>query len=46
MHAIQENEIDQLRELTAFLDLEMNYVSQYSDVLKDVKAEWSDKYVI
>ncbi|KAJ4485759.1 hypothetical protein J3R30DRAFT_1404979 [Lentinula aciculospora] len=41
MQLIQENEIDQTRELTAFLDLELNYVEQYLEVLKDVKSEWS-----
>ncbi|KAJ3969487.1 hypothetical protein EV361DRAFT_999069 [Lentinula raphanica] len=41
MHLIQENEIDQTRELTAFLDLEMNFVEQYLEVLRDVKSEWS-----
>ncbi|KAJ3750816.1 hypothetical protein DFH05DRAFT_1518992 [Lentinula detonsa] len=41
MHLIQENEIDQTRELTAFLDLELNYAEQYLEVLKDVKSEWS-----
>src|ERR1700722_7707248 len=44
MHAIQENEIDQLRELTAFLDLEMNFVGQYLEVLKNLRSEWPDKY--
>jgi hypothetical protein len=46
VHAIQENEIDQLRELTTFLDLEVNFVGQCLDVLKNVKAEWRDKYVL
>ncbi|KAJ7913976.1 hypothetical protein B0H13DRAFT_2659425 [Mycena leptocephala] len=40
MHAIQENEIVQLRELTSFLTLELNYVEQYLDVLKDTRANW------
>lgn len=44
MHAIQENEMVQLRELTAFLDLEMNFVEQYLEVLRDVKAGWIDEY--
>ncbi|KAI0920213.1 hypothetical protein AcV5_010014 [Taiwanofungus camphoratus] len=43
MHAIQENEMVQLRELTAFLDLEMNFVEQYLEVLRDVKAGWIDE---
>ena len=43
MHAIQENEIAQHRELTAFLDMEINYVQQYLDVLMDVKADWQTK---
>ncbi|KAJ7180971.1 hypothetical protein C8R46DRAFT_1071048 [Mycena filopes] len=40
MHAIQENEIVQLRELTGFLTLELNFVEQYLDVLKDTRANW------
>ncbi|KAJ6581915.1 hypothetical protein B0H19DRAFT_1116962 [Mycena capillaripes] len=40
MHAIQENEIVQLRELTSFLTLELNFVEQYLDVLKDTRANW------
>ncbi|KII90187.1 hypothetical protein PLICRDRAFT_53282 [Plicaturopsis crispa FD-325 SS-3] len=43
MHAIQEKEISQLRELTEFLDVEMNYVQQYLEVLKDAKANWCDE---
>ncbi|KAF8346667.1 hypothetical protein F5887DRAFT_960228, partial [Amanita rubescens] len=31
MHAIKENEIAQHRGLTAFLDMEVNYVQQYLD---------------
>ncbi|KAK7441818.1 hypothetical protein VKT23_016480 [Stygiomarasmius scandens] len=41
IHSIQETEIDQLRELTAFLDLEMNFVEQYLEVLKETKSEWA-----
>ncbi|KAG7452760.1 BAR-domain-containing protein [Guyanagaster necrorhizus] len=41
MHAIQENEIDQLRELTNFLESEVNFVKQYLDVLQETQAEWS-----
>ncbi|KAJ7585082.1 hypothetical protein C8J56DRAFT_1166265 [Mycena floridula] len=41
MHDIQENEIDQLRELTSFLDLELNFVEQYLQVLKETKSEWN-----
>ncbi|KAJ7714733.1 hypothetical protein B0H16DRAFT_1617851 [Mycena metata] len=40
MHAIQENEIVQLRELTGFLTLELNFVEQYLEVLKDTRANW------
>lgn len=39
MHAIQENEHGQFRELVSFLDLEMNFVQSYLDVLKDVKSD-------
>jgi hypothetical protein len=41
IHSIQETEVDQLRELTAFLDLEMNFVEQYLEVLKETKSEWA-----
>ncbi|KAJ7485736.1 hypothetical protein FB451DRAFT_1083236 [Mycena latifolia] len=40
MHAIQENEVAQLRELTALLTLQMGFVEQYLDVLKDTRANW------
>jgi hypothetical protein len=45
MHAIQENEIGQLRDLTSFLDVEINFVERYLDVLKDVKSDWYDECV-
>ncbi|KAJ7212419.1 hypothetical protein B0H12DRAFT_1242428 [Mycena haematopus] len=40
MHAIQENEIVQLRELTSFLTLELNFAEQYVEVLKETRANW------
>ncbi|KAJ7171660.1 hypothetical protein C8R43DRAFT_1094216 [Mycena crocata] len=40
MHAIQENEIVQLRELTGLLTLEINFVEQYLDVLRETRANW------
>jgi hypothetical protein len=40
MIAIQENEIEQLRDLTSFLDAETLFVQQYLDVLKEAKSEW------
>ncbi|OSX56972.1 hypothetical protein POSPLADRAFT_1186266 [Postia placenta MAD-698-R-SB12] len=43
MQAIQENEVAQLRELTAFLDLEIHFVAQYLDVLQDVRSSWVDE---
>ncbi|KAI0683951.1 hypothetical protein BC835DRAFT_1466935 [Cytidiella melzeri] len=43
MFAIQDNEIDQLRELTSFLDTEIQFVEQYLDVLKEAKSEWIDE---
>lgn len=46
MHAIQENEVVQLRELTSFLDLEINFVEQYLNVLKEVKSDWYDQCVL
>ncbi|RDB17579.1 SWI/SNF and RSC complexes subunit ssr3 [Hypsizygus marmoreus] len=46
MHAIQENEVVQLRDLTAFLDIEVNFVEQYLNVLKDVKADWNNESML
>ena len=46
MHAIQENEIDQLRELSRFLEMEIRFAEQYLDVLRGVKEDWIDEYVI
>ena len=45
MHAIQENEIDQLRELSKFLEMETRFAEQYLDVLRDVKDDWIDEFV-
>ncbi|KAH6904428.1 hypothetical protein BKA70DRAFT_1109250, partial [Coprinopsis sp. MPI-PUGE-AT-0042] len=43
MHGIQDKEISHQKELTQFLDLEINFVQQYLDVLKEVRDEWPDK---
>ncbi|KAH9837641.1 BAR-domain-containing protein [Rhodofomes roseus] len=43
MYAIQENEVLQLRELTSFVHLKVNFVEQYLEVLRDVKANWVDE---
>ncbi|GLB44558.1 putative BAR domain containing protein [Lyophyllum shimeji] len=43
MHDIQEKEIVQLRELTAFLNLEIGFVEQYLNVLKDAKDSWYEE---
>lgn len=44
MHAIQETEIVQMRELTSLLSLEITFVEQYLDVLKDTRADWTSEY--
>ena len=46
MHAIQENEIDQLRELSKFLEMEIKFAEQYVDVLRSVKEDWIDEFVV
>lgn len=46
MYAIQENELNQLRDLTAFLDLEFNFFKQAVDVLSEVKDSWHDESVV
>lgn len=46
MHAIQENEYNQLEELTSFLSLETNFVQSYLAVLHDVKEGWHGGYAI
>ncbi|KAH9976692.1 hypothetical protein BGW80DRAFT_1289810 [Lactifluus volemus] len=43
MDAIQQNEIDQIRELGLFLDSELNYAEQYAQILRDVKDSWPGK---
>ena len=43
MFAIQENELDQLRSLTSFLDEETHFVEQYLEVLKEAKSAWIDE---
>lgn len=42
MTAIQDREMDQFKELSHFLDLEMKFVRQYLDVLQDLKEDWID----
>ncbi|KAI6011431.1 hypothetical protein EDC04DRAFT_2905496 [Pisolithus marmoratus] len=42
MHSIQENETQQLRELTTFLDVQLNFANQCVEVLHDAKANWCD----
>lgn len=44
MHAIQENEHNQLEELTSFLILETNFVESYLAVLNEVKQDWQGGY--
>jgi hypothetical protein len=46
MHAIQENEFHQLQELTALIDVELNFAQSYLNVLKEVKADFHDKWVV
>lgn len=46
MHAIQENEIDQLRELSKLLEMEIRFAEQYLDVLSGVKEDWIDEFVV
>ena len=46
MHAIQENEIDQLRELSKFLEMETRFAEQHLDVLRGVKDDWIDEFVV
>lgn len=46
MHAIQENEIDQLRELSKLLEMEIRFAEQYLAVLKGVKEDWIDECVV
>ncbi len=43
MYAIQEDELEQLRELTGFLDMEIHFVEQYLYVLKEAKSSWIDE---
>ncbi|KAF9221816.1 BAR-domain-containing protein [Gyrodon lividus] len=43
MRAIQENEVLQLRELTTFLDIQLNFAKQYFEILQDVKANWCNE---
>ncbi|KAH9068103.1 hypothetical protein EDB83DRAFT_2314902 [Lactarius deliciosus] len=43
IEAIQQNEIDQIRELGSLLDNELNYAEQYAQILRDVKNNWPGK---
>lgn len=42
MYSVQENETQQLHELTMFLDAQLNFVKQCVEVLHDVQANWCD----
>jgi len=46
IEAIQQNEIDQIRELGSLLDNELNYAEQYAQILRDVKDNWPGKCVL
>ena len=39
LHAIQENEVAQLRDLTVLLNLESQFIEPYLEIVKDVKDE-------
>lgn len=45
IEAIQQNEVDQIRELGTLLDNELNYAEQYAQILRDVKDTWPGKCV-
>ena len=45
MFAIQEDELEQLRSLTEFLEDEVHFVEQYLEVLKEAKSSWIDEFV-
>ncbi|KAI6011207.1 hypothetical protein PISMIDRAFT_688061 [Pisolithus microcarpus 441] len=42
MYGIQENETQQLHELTMFLDVQLNFAKQCVEVLHDVQENWCD----
>lgn len=44
--AIQQNEIDQIREFGLLLDNELNFAEQYAQILLDVKDSWPEKCVL
>lgn len=45
IETIEQNEIDQIRELGLLLDNELNYAEQYAQILRDVKDNWPGKCV-
>jgi len=46
IEAIQQNEVDQIRMLSSFLDNELSYAEQYTQILRDVKDNWPGKCVL
>ncbi|KAG8917747.1 hypothetical protein FRC00_013252, partial [Tulasnella sp. 408] len=46
MFYIQDNEIQQLRDLTAFLDMMLDYTTKCATVLQEVKDNWIDDSAI
>jgi hypothetical protein len=43
---MQQNEIDQIRALGSFLDNELSYAEQYTQILRDVKDNWPGMCVL
>ena len=43
IEAIQDREVEQLRDLTGMLDAELAFAEQYAEILRDVKRDWASR---
>jgi hypothetical protein len=43
VRAIQEREIDQIRDLSSLLDGELKFAEQYVKILKEAKSGWAEQ---
>ncbi len=46
MSLFQEGEKQQMVDLTDFLDAELDFVAKYYEILRDLKTEWNNGWVL
>lgn len=43
MKKIQDGEMDQFKDLSRLLDMELKFAESWASALRDIKAEWPDE---